>query len=144
MGLGGPANPADVVPSEVRFRVGAAFGDDLVAEVDALVADVHVALVGCDEHFNLLAVFSAERAREFCLRPWMYMHGISLACPSVSDSNHQGLPAPRPPTRPPDQNTPNSLGVQGVLDVLRHHNGEVFTFGDGLRERSLAGGLTTG
>src|SRR6201994_1420518 len=31
-------------------------------------------------------------------------------------------PAPRPPTRPPTKNTPNPIRVQGVLDVLQHHN----------------------
>jgi hypothetical protein len=62
-----------------RFPVGPAFGDDLVAEIDALVADVHAAVAGCDEHFGLLSALSAKRAREIGFRSWVCMHAISLA-----------------------------------------------------------------
>src|SRR5690348_8963396 len=72
------ASSPDVVPSALRFGVGPAVGDDLIAEVDTLVADIHAAVAGCDEHFDLLSAFSAERARQFGLRPWMYMHRRSL------------------------------------------------------------------
>ena len=83
------------MPSALWFRVGPALGDDLIAEVDALVADARAAVVGGDEHFDLLSAFSAERAREFGFRPWMYMHASSLA-PAVDRG-----PAARPPVFPP-------------------------------------------
>jgi hypothetical protein len=74
------SRPARHSLSAPRFRVGPAFGDDLVAEIDALVADVHAAVVGCDEHFGLLSALSAERACEIGFRSWVYTHAISLAC----------------------------------------------------------------
>jgi hypothetical protein len=56
------------------------FSDDLGAEIDALVADVRAAVLGRDEHFDLLSALPAKRAREISFRYWVCMHAISLAC----------------------------------------------------------------
>jgi hypothetical protein len=53
----------------------AAGGDDLVAEINALVADVHAIVVGCNEHFDLLPALSAKRAREISFRSRACTHG---------------------------------------------------------------------
>jgi len=72
--------------SAPRFRLGPVFSDDLVAEIDALVADARAAVLGCDEHFDLLSALPAKRAREISFRYWVCMHAMSLAC--AADQAH--------------------------------------------------------
>jgi hypothetical protein len=62
----------------LRFRLGSVFADDLVAAIDALVADVHT-WTG-DELVDLLLALSAKRAPEIRLRSWASMHVTSLVC----------------------------------------------------------------
>jgi len=64
-------------PSALRFRRGPVFADDLVAAINALVADVHT-WTG-DELVHLLLALAAKRAREIGLRSWASMHVISLS-----------------------------------------------------------------